>query len=1247
MIKLLLCYFSMGTEKKFSCAPPHLLFKKLMQHLTIALVMLLGMQANAQDLDTWFTADRAININPAPVGQIQLFTPYPPASGTPVSRWYDFIDFVPQDAIPHPDPANYPMPFPAGFDYTYPNSGIYPQFLNPAGSIPGLPTLERNSMNFNPIVRFDGSGNGQALHFKPDSRQNVTVFVVFRALGAGNTAQTQRLLFGGDIDQQHWSSNSNQWLTNLSLGVSDGNRFSVGRTWFGDGGNGYFQNGSVDLLGKPAIGMFKRQALVDSENLITHVNGIPDISTVRFEINADNDLYFFNRLGKHFNSNDANRNLTGDIAEVMLFDGPLPVLETQIVESYLAIKYGLTLSNGPGLGSEIGNNNFNYIAADGTVIWQAENIYKYDIAGLGADRDEDQNAPILKLRYNLHQRISKSENPEAIVTMSTNNNFSTDNLDDTRPEIDKNGLFTFLHNFLIWANDRGSLSATNMELPISGDITERISREWRVQAIRSPGVDAISNISVRIDLSGSDILDNGDCGLKLLIDTDKDGDFTTGPITMIDATSVDMAGNAYFDNVNFEHRDVFTVGFGDTEPPTASNPLDITICDTPPPADPLVVTDEADNCAIASVILQSEATDGNTNPETITRTYRITDTSGNFIDVTQTNYVYLSPDVDDIVDQVVCDSYTLPAITGNNLTGNEAYYSGSGSTGTQFSPGDNITVSGTYYIYDETGTTPNCFDEESFIVTVNTTPVAPAANNQIFCSTDNPTGADLVPAISATITWYSDAGLTSIVAPADPLISQNYYVTQTINSCEGLATIIVVTVTDQPDAGTNGATTICEGDLLNDADLFALLGGTPEPGGTWSPAFNGAGVYTYTVTATAPCTNDATATVTVSEQQQPDAGTNGATTICEGDLLNDADLFALLGGTPEPGGTWSPAFNGAGVYTYTVTATAPCTNDATATVTVSEQQQPDAGTNGATTICEGDLLNDADLFALLGGTPEPGGTWSPAFNGAGVYTYTVTANGSCLSSSTSQVTVIEENLGASVEPVYLCDGNNLPSNSIEVSFVDPEANNDLMYALDSSDPNDFILSPDFTNISAGEHRLFIMRSNGCVFEYPFTIDDIEPLELELLNNHVNGITANVTGGSGPYTYYFDNQNGTSSNTYTINRNGTFMVTVVDDNGCEVTASISMNFVDISIPDFFTPNNDGKNDFWGPKNTEAFPNIQTFIFDRYGRKIQILGQFDVWKGYYDSKPLPSGDYWYIVKLNDESGREFVGHFTLFR
>ena len=45
---------------------------------------------------------------------------------------------------------------------------------------------------------------------------------------------------------------------------------------------------------------------------------------------------------------------------------------------------------------------------------------------------------------------------------------------------------------------------------------------------------------------------------------------------------------------------------------------------------------------------------------------------------------------------------------------------------------------------------------------------------------------------------------------------------------------------------------------------------------------------------------------------------------------------------------------------------------------------------------------------------------------------------------------------------------------------------------------------------------------------------------------------------------------------------------------------------------------------------------------------MLQDTDPWDGFYNQADLPTGDYWYIIKLNgDEDTREFVGHFTLYR
>ena len=56
-----------------------------------------------------------------------------------------------------------------------------------------------------------------------------------------------------------------------------------------------------------------------------------------------------------------------------------------------------------------------------------------------------------------------------------------------------------------------------------------------------------------------------------------------------------------------------------------------------------------------------------------------------------------------------------------------------------------------------------------------------------------------------------------------------------------------------------------------------------------------------------------------------------------------------------------------------------------------------------------------------------------------------------------------------------------------------------------------------------------------------------------------------------------------------------------------------------------------------------------IFDRYGRELYRMEYGDSgWNGIYNNKELPTGDYWYITKLQGENDdREFIGHFTLYR
>ncbi|MFI1770139.1 BspA family leucine-rich repeat surface protein, partial [Thalassobellus citreus] len=79
--------------------------------------------------------------------------------------------------------------------------------------------------------------------------------------------------------------------------------------------------------------------------------------------------------------------------------------------------------------------------------------------------------------------------------------------------------------------------------------------------------------------------------------------------------------------------------------------------------------------------------------------------------------------LDDLPDQTVTNSFTLPAITGTNLTGNQAYYTGPGGTGTMYNAGDVINYADfssypiTLYIYQSYNA--SCNSEQDFLLTIN------------------------------------------------------------------------------------------------------------------------------------------------------------------------------------------------------------------------------------------------------------------------------------------------------------------------------------------------------------------------------------------------------------------------------------------------------------------------------------------------------------------------------------------------
>ncbi|MBL0128381.1 MAG: gliding motility-associated C-terminal domain-containing protein [Flavobacteriales bacterium] len=250
--------------------------------------------------------------------------------------------------------------------------------------------------------------------------------------------------------------------------------------------------------------------------------------------------------------------------------------------------------------------------------------------------------------------------------------------------------------------------------------------------------------------------------------------------------------------------------------------------------------------------------------------------------------------------------------------------------------------------------------------------------------------------------------------------------------CVSASATVTVTENAPTNAGTNGSVTVC--DIGGAVNLFNQLGGGPTAGGAWSgpspvvgnsydPATMTAGVYTYTVTGVAPCAN-ASATVTVNETSSPNAGTNGSITVCNSDPA--FNLATVLGGSPDVGGTWSgpsvlvagsfdPGAHTPGVYTYSIAGSPPCAS-ASSTVTVSVEVAPDAGLAGSIDLCPASPV--VDLFTLLGGSPQIGGTWTgpsgmpfggtfdPSADASGDHTYTITGTACASSSAVVSVNVL-------------------------------------------------------------------------------------------------------------------------------------------------------------------------------------------------------------------------------------------------
>jgi gliding motility-associated-like protein len=101
---------------------------------------------------------------------------------------------------------------------------------------------------------------------------------------------------------------------------------------------------------------------------------------------------------------------------------------------------------------------------------------------------------------------------------------------------------------------------------------------------------------------------------------------------------------------------------------------------------------------------------------------------------------------------------------------------------------------------------------------------------------------------------------------------------------------------------------------------------------------------------------------------------------------------------------------------------------------------------------------------------------------------------------------------------------------------------------------------------------------------------------------------------------------------------TYMLHVQSQGMCSIaTDEVFVRvFKKITIPNTFSPNNDGVNDLWNIDQLITYPKSVLTIFTRDGHQVyRSIGYTQSWNGNYQGQVLPAGVYYYTIDLKNNT------------
>jgi gliding motility-associated-like protein len=129
-----------------------------------------------------------------------------------------------------------------------------------------------------------------------------------------------------------------------------------------------------------------------------------------------------------------------------------------------------------------------------------------------------------------------------------------------------------------------------------------------------------------------------------------------------------------------------------------------------------------------------------------------------------------------------------------------------------------------------------------------------------------------------------------------------------------------------------------------------------------------------------------------------------------------------------------------------------------------------------------------------------------------------------------------------------------------------------------------------------------------------------------------GSTPYLDGGAGFSSYLW--QDGSTGRFFNIAGEGIFWVKVIDSLGCTGSDTVMVKSCtgSIYIPNAFTPNNDGLNDFFRVvASPDDMSDFSMTIFNRWGQQVFISSDVRIgWDGLYKGAPCAPDTYvWHII------------------